>query len=101
MPPSFALASPIMVTAISVSIKVTLSYSTPGPLRQVNPSTVGLAMYFLNEVGLTYSLGASLPLTYALTSAKNLANPLGEQPYPIKLVPGQVLALLLESYLPK
>ena len=101
MPPSLAFSSSIIVTAISGSIIVTLSYSTPGPLRQTTPSTVGLAIYFLNEAGLAYSLGAPFPLTYALTLAKNLAKPLGERPYPIKLVPGQVLADLLESYLPK
>ena len=46
--------------AMSVSIIVTLSYSTPGPLRPTNPSTVGLAIAQLPLVATISILGATV-----------------------------------------
>ena len=77
----------------------TLSYDALGPflIFNVSVSTLYIPVVYLELLDDC----VPLPFTYAFISARNLLNPLGLQPTPQKLVPGQVLADLLESYLPK
>ena len=74
MPPSLALYSPTIVTAVPLVITHATLYSEPGPVLPLSDSTVHLTMYCLNAVCSFFAVSPTIDAPFLLVQLRILAS---------------------------